>query len=639
MKISELESTEHLMKESSINQAELERQYRQQLQELEKKCAEQKDHIASLEAICAMQQGESIQESQKELEQNKAVIAQLQAQSAKLQTELQECDMRYKQVASNLEDAHQKQTDLLQESRAAMTRSLQLTEENAKLHEQNFNLMEDVKSLKLQQQGSTGSEVSSLRDQLNQVIMERDNIQKQMANTEHYKTLLEGENISQKATIATLKAQISADKESAEGDVGSLQTKLTSSDEAMKKAMEESAAKDATITDLHTRMLELQQTRVQLENEVDEMRDQKEKMLVENAQLKEVATQPTKYQHAVEEIKQLKRDNQELGNDLERAQAELQLFKENSIALKEQLDKATDQATLDAITDKMSKYKNERDDARAQVQGLQEQLHTKGSVGGASGDVVSKMSHYREEQNEAIIQVQVKQVEITKLNAIIAQMTSSQAALPSAGIFNRQISEEQPSSLPSGHDDIFGSESDLHSSTSDVPSAQSSLQSSGKHSGNIKATTSHLTSPASKITPSKISPQSVKKLPTSSGTPGALKQPSRRTSKSVIKEVVTASGNQTVSCKPVSSFVEINEGQRVVVSRANSSEYGTVRAVNVSIEGKKFFGVEMDLPSMYVCNVYQDVFINFCFYTGGSTDGQVKGVHHFLWLVSYGVYH
>ena len=153
MKISELESTEHMMKESSTNQGEVERQYRQQLQELEKKCAEQKDHIASLEAICAMQQGESIQESQKELEQNKAVIAQLQAQSAKLQAELQECDMRYKQVASNLEDAHQKQTDLLQESRAAMTKSLQLTEENAKLHEQNFNLMEDVKSLKLQQQG------------------------------------------------------------------------------------------------------------------------------------------------------------------------------------------------------------------------------------------------------------------------------------------------------------------------------------------------------------------------------------------------------------------------------------------------------------------------------------------------------
>ena len=564
-----------------------------------------------------------VEELKEEITKQKSTIQNLQMQQTSMEQEIAGLEEQ--------NNSFQEQVVTLQSMKDELQQRINATEqEKAVLGEQ----------LRLLQQsggaGSTDSEVSSLRAQLNQVTMERDNIQKQMASTEHYKTLLEGESISQKATIATLKAQISAEKESAEGDGGSLQTKLTSTEEAMKKAMEESAAKDATITDLRTRMLELQQTRGQLENEVAEMRDQKEKMLVENAQLREVATQPTKYQHAVEENKQLKRDNQELGNALERAQAELQLFKENSMALKEQLDKATDQATLDAITDKMSKYKSERDDARAQVQGLQEQLHTQGSVGGASGDVVSKMSRYREERNEAIIQVQAKQAEITKLNAIIAQMASSQAAQPSAGIFNRQISEEQPSSLPSGHDDVFGSESDQHSSTSDVPSAQSSLQSSGKHSGNIKATPSHLTSPASKITPSKISPQSVRKLPTSSGTPGALKQPSRRTSKSVIKEVVTASGNQTVSCEPVSAIVEIKKGQRVIVSRANSSEYGTVRAVDVSIDAKTkgFVGVEMDLPSTYVCNVYQEVFINFCFYTGGSTDGQVKGKRHFKWLVT-----
>ena len=83
MKISELESTKHMMKESSTNQTEMERQYQQQIEELEKKCTEQKNQMASLEAICAMQQGESFQESKKELEQNKAMITQLlQAPSA-----------------------------------------------------------------------------------------------------------------------------------------------------------------------------------------------------------------------------------------------------------------------------------------------------------------------------------------------------------------------------------------------------------------------------------------------------------------------------------------------------------------------------------------------------------------------------
>ena len=44
-----------------------------------------------------------------------------------------------------------------------MTKSMELTEENAKLHEQNFNLSEDLKSLKakLQQQGGGGGAVAS----------------------------------------------------------------------------------------------------------------------------------------------------------------------------------------------------------------------------------------------------------------------------------------------------------------------------------------------------------------------------------------------------------------------------------------------------------------------------------------------
>ena len=102
----------------------------------------------------------------------------------------------------------------------------------------------------------------------------------------------------------------------------------------MKKAMEESAAKDATITDLHTRMLELQQTQTQLENEVAaEMRDRKEKILVENAQLRGVTTQPTKYQQAVEKNRQRKQN--ELKNILAEAQAALQKAEKNNMAVKQ----------------------------------------------------------------------------------------------------------------------------------------------------------------------------------------------------------------------------------------------------------------------------------------------------------------
>ena len=196
------------------------------------------------------------------------------------------------------------------------------------------------------------------------------------------------------------------------------------------------------------------------------------------------------------------------------------------MALKEQLDKATDQSTLDAITDKMSKYKGERDDARTQVQALQEQLQS-GGGGGVSGDVVSKMSRYRDD-------------------------------------------------------------------------------------------------------PSKTFPQKVKKLSTSGG---ATRQPTKRTTKSIIKQVMTADGEESVSCEPINLPTEVKKGQRVIVSQANSTEYGTVRAVSVTIDGKRnFTGVELDLPSM--CSyIVQEVFIYACFSTGGTTDGQVKGIRHFKWLV------
>ena len=535
-----------------------------------------------------------------EVEGLKEEIAKQQSTIQTLQTQYQSTHQQMEQEIAALEEQNnsfQEQVATLMSSKDELQQRITTTEQEKAMLTEHLRRLQRSSGA-----GSTDSEVSSLRDQLNQITVERDNIKKQLASTEHFKSLLESESVAQKATIATLKSQVSAEKESIDGDSGILQAKLASAEEAMKKAVEESTTKDATISDLRTRMLELQQTRGQLENEVAGMRDQKEKMLMENAQLREVATQPTKYQHAVEENEHLKRDNQELGNALERAQAELQIFKENSMALKEKLDKATDQATLDAITDKMSKYKNERDDARAQVQVLQEQLHTQGGGGGASADVISKMSRYRDERNEAISQVQVKQAEIAKLNAIIAQMASSQAAQQSPAVFNRQTSEDQPSSLPS-HGEVFTPESERQLSISDVPPpAQSSLQSSGKHSDKGKGT--YLSTPTSKNgTPSKTSPQSAKKVITTPS--GGLKQPTKRTSKSVIKQVETANGKQDVWCEPVTSAVEVRKGQRVVVCRTSSTEYGTVRALHVAIEGKKgFTGVEMDLPSMYIHNLY-----------------------------------
>ncbi|XP_065906919.1 uncharacterized protein [Dysidea avara] len=748
MKIAELESAEHMMKESTAGQDELERHHQQQIQELERRNNELKLQVANLEEICRMQQGEALEDSKKEIEHNKAVIAQLQSQ-------MQENDIRYKQVASSLEDAHQKQTDLLEESRAAMTKSMELTEENAKLHEQNFNLSEDLKSLtaKLQQQGgggamandeevatlkkesarlkiqaenaereqqmleqknyalaaelqrlrevqesgaatetntqeteilraenaklnttvqtlqmqqtsyqathqemtqkissieaenlslqqqvtglktsqyrlqqqvnsteqekktlneqlrqlqltagsgATSSEVSSLQQQLQQITQERDSAKRQMQSMEHFKTLLEDENMRQKETISKLQSQVSTDKGSTSEETTMLQVKLASAEEALQNALNQSSTKDTTINDLHANMLEIKNTRAQLENEVAAMREEKEKLHMENAQLREMATQPTKYQKAMEENKQLTRDNQELGTALERAQKELQLFKENSMALTEQLDKATDQATLDAITGKMTKYKGERDDARAQVQQLQEQLRTQG---GGGGELASKAARYRQERN-------VLQEEVAKLNTIIAQMASAKASQPTFGNYTRQFSTDDPSS-PTG--DVLASLSD-HSVTSEVSQySATSYSDMEKVSHIVPAPTNQNYQSPSKLPKG---PQGPRKIPTASSShtasPSSVKKPTKRSSKSIIKQATTStSGEKTpVCCEPVTS---VSKGQRVVVGRSGGDECGTVRVVNVTIGAKTgFVGIEMDLPS-------------------GSSDGEVKGVRHFTW--------
>ena len=133
-------------------------------------------------------------------------------------------------------------------------------------------------------------------------------------------------------------------------------------------------------------------------------------------------------------------------------------------------------------------------------------------------------------------------------------MASTQVTQPMSPVFNRQTSDGQPSLLPSCHGDVFAFES--------------------------------------------ASSQNGKYFLTSAST---TRQPTKRTSKSVIKQVVTADGEESVSCEPFNLPTEVKKGQRVVVSRATSTECGTVRAVNVTIDTRRgFVGVEMDLPSICI---------------------------------------
>ena len=535
-----------------------------------------------------LQRVRELQESGAAVGNNTQETETLRAENAKLSNTVQTLQMQQTSYHATHQEMTQKISSIeaenlsLQQQVTGLKTSQNRLQQQVNSTEQEKKLLnEQLRQLQLTAGSvATSSEVSSLQQQLQQITQERDSVKKQMQSMEHFKTLLEDENMRQKETISKLQSQESTDKGSTNEETTMLQVKLASAEEALQNARDQSTAKDTTINDLRANMLEVKNTRAQLEKEVAAMREEKEKLHMENAQLREMATQPTKYQKAMEENKQLTRDNQELGTALERAQKELQLFKENSMALTEQLDKATDQATLDAITDKMTKYKGERDDARAQVQQLQEQLRTHG---GGGGELASKAARYRQERN-------VLQEEVTKLNTIIAQMASAKASQPAFGNYTRQFSTDDPSS-PTG--DVLASLSD-HSVTSEVSQySATSYSDIEKASHTVPAPTNQKhTSPK---LPSKAGQGSKK-------TPSSIKPPTRRPSNTVMKQVTTKDGEANLSCEPVSTVHEIKKGQRVVVSRSggSSNECGTVKVVNVSIDGKPgFVGIEMDLPSMF----------------------------------------
>ena len=549
---------------------------------------EQKNYTIAAE----LQKLRELQESGAGTVDNSQEMETLRAENAKLSGNIQTLQMQQTSYQATHQEMTKKISSVEAENMSLQQQVTELkTSQNHLQHQVNSTeqekarLNEQLRQQQLTGSAATSSEISSLKEQLHQVTQDRDGVKRQLQSVEHFKTLLEDENRRQKDSIASLQSQMSNSLGSTNEELTTLQVKLSRADEALQNALSQSAAKEATINDLRAGMLEVKNTRAQLKNEVAAMREEKEKLHMENAQLREMATQPTKYQKAMEDNKQLTRDNQELGSALERAQKDLQLYKENSMALKEQLDKAMDQSTLDAINNKMTKYKGERDDARTQVQQLQEQLRTQG---GGGGELASKAARYREERN-------IPQVEITKLNIVTTQMVTAKAAQPGFGSYTTQFSRDDPSSPTGG---VFASLSE-HSVSSDVPPVQ--------YSANKYSETENVYVPSAptnqKYTSLKLPAKSARKKPSSTSSTLALKQPTRHSGSAVMKQVTTKDGEINISCEPVSASSELKKGQRVVVSRScgSSNECGTVRVVNVSIDMKPdFIGIEMDLPSMFL---------------------------------------
>jgi chromosome segregation ATPase len=255
----------------------------------------------------------------------------------------------------------------------------------------------------------------------------------------------------------------------ASGRVGGLERKASEYDQLME------------------RVTELQQVRVQLENELTPLRAERANILSENAALRE-GSQPEKYLQLKsnfaklsEECVQLQKCLTDESTESERLRKRLaeesainRRMEEANRQLQQQLEEATDEKGLQAIRERMERYKQERDMLRLTVAQLQnelqvhrvkEQENQKDTVVGLHSpqeqegvwekqldqlvhqleESNKRMHRYREERNTARILNKSLEEQINTLQSTVQQLQSSRAydSLASAAFDASMVSQLQ----------------------------------------------------------------------------------------------------------------------------------------------------------------------------------------------------
>ena len=163
---------------------------------------------------------------------------------------------------------------------------------------------------------------------------------------------------------------------------------------------------------LMKRMDELQFTRVTMEGELCQLREERAAILQENAALRE-GSLPQNYTNLktkYEGILNVLRETEVALNEEKKLTSELQSV---NLELHQKLVLATDPEKLKSISERMVRYKNERDIAKSELEGAQSRLvaaeiDAKSAQGFSSNLTVKKME-------ELQLQLDIKETEVEKL--------------------------------------------------------------------------------------------------------------------------------------------------------------------------------------------------------------------------------
>ena len=124
---------------------------------------------------------------------------------------------------------------------------------------------------------------------------------------------------------------------------------------------------------LSERFAELQETRVNLENELQPLLEERASILRENAQLLE-GSDPKKHANLKKEHEALQAHCQQLKQALDEQSKLLSAHQESNAEMQQQLDKATDPERLQSIRTRMERYKQERDAAKSRIEDVEKEL-------------------------------------------------------------------------------------------------------------------------------------------------------------------------------------------------------------------------------------------------------------------------
>ena len=411
-------------------------------------------------------------------------------------------------------------------------------------------------------------------------------------------------------------------------------------DENEKKQVE-TAHKLSEYDTLMSRFVQLQQTRVTLEKELQPLREERAAILMENATLRE-GSQPQSYTKLKQEHKELKKYCDNLQAQLDEQSYLISAHQE----MQQKLDQATDPERLQSIRERMERYKQERDTARKQVEELkveQEkateelstfagkseqrletaeqqmyQLHEDISLLTAkAADYESRMKRYREERNKLTtankqLKEQLATLQVT-VNTLIAQGNTQDPSYlesmlsltanysPELQVAHSPTREHQPSSpLPEYQPEQYTTDDDQYTeysgqAGSPVGKVQSSLSVEGKAVRSKKSSSeSQNTRERSSATPKKGKDQHFFD----------------------VADVKTKTGIASMYIQKPTNALNPKYKPRVVVKRSDDLfEAGTLMFVG-TVGGKELAGVQLDLRQMsknymliFLCVVFYLMFL------------------------------